>query len=201
MSDTATSGMVNFTVSDESGAGKALDRATRLLSGIPGGVEKVAKSALSRAASKGRTGAARQVGKLYHLKASDFNRYTKSYSRITSAAGEITLNVEFRGYHIPLIRFNTRVTASGRVSAQVERSSSAKILEHVFRAEMSSSHIGLFERVRRARLPIEEKLGPSVPQMMGANPALAPAIGDVMATEFENRMEHEILAVMNGWNR
>lgn len=196
MSNSTFSGMVNLDIS-----GKALDRASRLLAGIPGGVEKAAKSALTRAADKGRVGAAREVGKLYHLKDANFDKYTKLHSRITIAAGEITLNVKFRGFHIPLIRFNTRMTASGRISVQVERSSSAKTLEHVFRAEMKSSHIGLFERVGRSSLPIEEKLGPSAPQMMGSNPALATAIGDLMATEFENRMEHEILVVMNGWRK
>ena len=66
---------------------------------------------------------------------------------------------------------------------------------------MASGHIGLFERSGTNRLPIEQKFGPSVPQMMSANENLASTIGDQMRNTFEDRMEHEVLAVLNGWNR
>lgn len=194
MSDT-NSGFVTTEVTDSN----ALSRASRLLAAFPGGVQKAANSALKRAATAGRTGAAREVNKLYHLKTADFTKYTRSKQSIQTAGDEISVSVEFRGSHIPLIRFNSRATSSGRVSVQVKRDSTAKTLDRVFRSVMDSSHIGLFERVVRSRLPIEEKFGPSVPQMMGANPELSKNVGEKMSKTFEERMEHEILAIMNGW--
>ncbi len=193
------SGFLKVSVSDNEQSAKVLDNATRLLAGIPGGIEKATQSALTRAATSGRSGAAREVGKLYHLKAADFKKYTNTYQHIRRAGDEISVGIQFRGYHIPLIRFNSRFTSSGRIKVQVSRSSSPEEFKHVFRAEMASGHIGLFERAGKNRLPIEQKFGPSVPQMMGANPTLAPAIGDKVRKTFEERMDHEILAILNGW--
>lgn len=204
MSDSYTgnyaSGLVNVTLTDDNG-GKALDRATRLLAGFPGGVQKAAESALSRAATAGRAGAAREVGKQYFLKVSDFKKYTKSYQHVRRTGDEISVGIEFHGFHVPLVRFNSRLGANGRMRVQVRRDSAAEELRHVFRATMESGHIGLFERSGRARLPIEQKYGPSVPQMMGANENLASSIGNQMRKTFEDRMDHETMAILNGWHK
>ena len=64
---------------------------------------------------------------------------------------------------------------------------------------MDSGHIGLFERYGSSRLPIKQMLGPSVPQMIGANPTLANTVGDNVRKVFEERMEHETTALLNGW--
>lgn len=193
------SGIVNVTIADDSGGSKALDRATKLLAGIPGGVQKAAESALNRAAKSGRAGAAKEVGKDYTLKAADFKKYTKSSQHIQKSGNEISVGLNFRGYHVPLIRFNAKITSSGLYRVQVKRSSSGDTFKHVFRATMNSGHIGLFERSTKKRLPIEQKLGPSVPQMMGANPNLANSVGTNVRKVFEERMEHEITAILNGW--
>ena len=195
-----SSGIVNVSLTDDNG-GKALDRATKLLAGFPGGVEKAAESALSRAATSGRAGAAREVNKQYFLKVSDFKKYTKSYQHVKRSGNEINVGLEFHGFHVPLVRFNSRLSSTGRIRVQVRRDSVSEELRHVFRATMASGHIGLFERSGTNRLPIEQKFGPSVPQMMGANENLASTIGDQMRNTFEDRMEHEVLAVLNGWNR
>lgn len=193
------SGIVNVTLADESGGSRGLDRATKLLAGIPGGVQKAAESALNRAATSGRAGAAKEVGKDYTLKAADFKKYTKSSQHIQKSGNEISVGLNFRGYHVPLIRFNAKITSSGLYRVQVKRSSSGDTFKHVFRATMSSGHIGLFERSTKKRLPIEQKLGPSVPQMMGANQNLANSVGTNVRRVFEERMEHEITAILNGW--
>ena len=59
----------------------------------------------------------------------------------------------------------------------------------------------MFERLSDKRLPIEEKLGPSTPQMMANNEDLEQEVGDKIREVFEERLEHEILAVMNGWRQ
>ncbi len=111
------------------------------------------------------------------------------------------MGIEFRGYHIPLIRFNSRVGANGLYTVNVKRDNSGETLKHVFRAEMKSGHIGLFERYGKSSLPIKQLMGPSVPQMMGANETLPEAVGDDVRKVFEERMEHEITAILNGWHK
>lgn len=192
-------GIVNLSISDNSSGGAVLERAAKLLAGFPGGIEKASLSAVRRAASSGQTGAAREVNKLYYIKTGDFKKYTTSKQSVRKSGNEISVGVTFGGYHIPLIRFNTRLTSSGRISTQVRRDSAAKVFQRAFRAETESGHINIFERVGRSRLPISDFYGPSVPQMMGANPELSKAVAEKMSQTFEERMEHEITAIMNGW--
>lgn len=184
---------------DEAGAGRALERAEKLLYAFPGGVQRVAERSLKRAFSKSRTAASREVGRQYLLKASDFDRYNKTNGRIIRAGNEISLEINYSGQHIPIIRFDARTSSSGAVRAHVKRDTSAKDFEHAFRMGLSSGHMGVFERRGRTRLPIDEIKGPSAPQMMNANPTLAPKIGEQLSKAFEERIEHEILAIMNGW--
>lgn len=188
-----------FLTDDIGGDSGSLDRATKILAGFPHGAEKAIGSAIKRAATSGEAYAARAVGKHYYIKAGDFKQYTKSKRHIYTSGGETTVEIEFRGRHIPLLKFNTKVGSNGRVSARVKRSSSGNILSHVFRQRVGNQHIGIFERVGESRLPIEEKYGPSTPQMMSANDDLSQEIGDKVRETFDNRIEHEILAVLNGW--
>lgn len=192
------SGIVNVKIGES--AARELDRAAKLLAGIPGGIEKAAGAALTRAAVSGRASAAREVNKQYTLKTADFKKYTKSYQHIQRSVGEISVSIEFRGYHIPLIRFNSRVGQNGLYTVNVKRDNVGQTFKHVFRAEMKSGYIGLFERYGKGSLPIEQKMGPSVPQMMSANEKLPDAVGEQVRRTFEDRMEHEIMAVMNGWH-
>lgn len=193
-------GMINVTLSEDSAAA-SLDKATRLLAGFPGGIEKAAASALNRAATSGKASAAKEVGKQYYLKVSDFKKYTKSSQRVSRDGNGITVSLNFRGFHVPLIRFKTSLTSSGLIRSQVKKSTNSEILKHVFQATMDSGHVGLFERWGKSSLPIRQLFGPSVPQMMGANPELAGAVGTDIEKTFADRMEHEVLAVMNGWRK
>ena len=84
---------------------------------------------------------------------------------------------------------------------RVKRASTKTVLEHVFTATMKSGHTGLFERVTDKRFPIEEKMGPSTPQMMDYNDDISQEIGDKIRDTFDARLEHEILAVLNGWRQ
>lgn len=93
------SGIVNISLADDSGSSKALDRATKLLAGIPGGIEKAASSSLTRAATSGTAAVAREVNKDYSLNTSDFKKYTKSSQHIQKSGDEISVGLSFRGFH------------------------------------------------------------------------------------------------------
>lgn len=179
----------------------SVDRAFRLLAGIPGGALKAVNAAANRAASSGEALASKTIRGEYLLNAADFKKYTKSTRKIVSQGGETVVNIEFKGVHVPLIRFDTKFGNDGRVTVRVKRASTKTVLEHVFTATMKSGHTGLFERVTDKRFPIEEKMGPSTPQMMDYNDDISQEIGDKIRDTFDERLEHEILAVLNGWRQ
>lgn len=92
------SGIVNISLADDSGSSKALDRATKLLAGIPGGIEKAASSSLTRAATSGTAAVAREVNKDYSLNTSDFKKYTKSSQHIQKSGDEISVGLSFADF-------------------------------------------------------------------------------------------------------
>lgn len=192
-------GAVN--VSFDKDTASSLDRAAKLLAGFPGGIEKATESALARAGKSGQTMAAKEVGKRYHLKTADFKKYTKSNQRVNRSGNDISVSLSFRGYHVPLIRFKTAVTSTGLIRSQVMKNGNSEVLKHVFQRELSSGHVGLFERKGKEKLPIVQKYGPSVPQMMGANPELANEVGTNVEKVFSERLEHEVTAILNGWRK
>lgn len=194
-------GITTFLTDDIGGSTGSVKRAELLLAGIPHGAEKAIGSAIKRAAISGEAMAARKVRDFYYIKAGDFKKYTKSKRHVVSTSGGTEVDILFQGYHVPLLRFNTTVGADGLVRARVKKSSTAQVLNHVFRQKVGHDHIGLFERITQKRFPIEEKLGPSTPQMMEANDDVAEAIGEKVRETFEQRLDHEILAVMNGWRK
>lgn len=194
------SGVNIFLVSDIGDS--SIDRATKMLAGIKHGADKAIGSAIKRAATTGEAYAAKLIRSEYYINAGDFKNYTKSKRHIITQDGSTTVDIDFKGYHIPLLKFNTKVGKDGRVVTRVKRSSSATVLDHVFsQAVGTHGHTGVFERLTDKRLPIEEKLGPSTPQMMRYNDDISQEIGDKVIEAFDDRLEHEILAVMNGWRQ
>ena len=183
---------------DDIGDG-SIDRAKKLLAGIPHGAEVAIYSALKRSSSTALTHASREIRKEYINRAGDIKKYTYRKVHYETSGGTTTANVEFRGTHIPLIRFDYCIGADGRVSARVKRSSARTVLDHVFQATVGK-HTGLFERDGSKRVPMRELFGPSVPQMLNSNEDVEDEMIDRLYEEFEKRLDHEILAVMNGWN-
>lgn len=197
--DNAKDGLDVFIV-DDVGDG-TIDRATKLLAGIARGAERAIGSAAKRAATSGEAFAARAVREAYYVKASDFKKYTKSKKRVVTDKSGTTLDIEFSGYHIPLINFSTRVGKDGRIHTQVKRESSKSVLDNAFAQTVGRGHTGVFERVGDERFPIKELFGPSTPQMMSYNDDLEQEIGDHIRDTFDSRLEHEVLALLNGWRK
>ena len=191
---------VGVYIIDDVGDG-SIDRVTKMLAGISHGVDKAMGSAIKRAASSGEAYAARVIRDEYHVSASDFKQYTKSKRHIITQGGSTTVDIEFKGFHIPLLKFDTKFGKDGRVTTRVKRTSGKTVLDNAFKATMPSGHIGIFERVSGERNPIEEKFGPSTPQMMSYNDDISQEIGDKVRETFEERIEHEMNAILNGWRR
>lgn len=179
----------------------SLDRVTKLLAGISGGVYKAVGSALTRAAAAGKTAAKQPVTREYSISQGEFLSQTRNINHfVRDTGGGLSVVFGFRGNVIPLMKFNTRVNNSGQVVTQVKRSGAAATLDRAFTAQMGG-HRGVYERVGVKRFPVEELYGPATPQMMYSNEEVMDEIEDKMAETYEKRIDHEILRVLNGWGR
>ena len=177
----------------------SLDKVSKLLAGISGGVYKAVGSALTRAAAAGRTAAKQPVTREYAISQSEFLARTKNINHfVRNSSGGISVVFGFRGNVIPLTRFDTRVNNSGQVVTKVKRSGAAVTLDRAFSAQMGG-HRGIYERVGVSRFPVEELYGPATPQMMYSNEAVTDEMERKMAETYEARIDHEILRILNGW--
>ena len=169
-------------------AEEGFDRVSAILSGIPGGANRAVGSALARAAAAGKTVAKRAVTQEYAISSSEFSNRTKNINNIQRGSnGEVPLRV-----------FDTKVDRSGRVVTRVKKSGARQALDHAFEAKMGS-HYGIYERQGEKRFPVKELFGPATPQMMYSNENVMDSIEAKMASTYEERIEHEITRVLNGW--
>lgn len=179
----------------------SLDRATKLLAGIGGGVYKAVGSALTRAAATGKTAAKRPITREYFISQSQFLASTKNINHfVRESSGGISVTFGFRGNVIPLAKFNTRVGSDGHIVTQVKRSGGAAVLDRAFSAQMGG-HRGIYERIGVSRFPVEELFGPATPQMMYSNEEVMDEVEQKMVETYEKRIDHEILRILNGWGR
>lgn len=177
----------------------SLDRVQKLLAGVKGGWQKAVGSALKRAANAGRTAVKGAVTKEYTVSQHEFLASSKNVNHYRqSPDGGVSVEFGYRGYVIPLIKFNTKIGRDGRVVTQVKRSSAAATLDHAFAAQMGG-HMGIYERLTGQRFPVRELYGPAAPQMVYSNEEVTDAFDEKAAETYQNRIEHEILRIMNGW--
>jgi len=184
-----------------------LDRVNKVLAGIPGGVMSASYNALKRAGARAKTEAGRFVAQEYVITKGVFMKnvtvttqiagsYGGVNARSSSSGSAVSLNINFAGTVIPLIEFQVRYSKSGSLTAQVKRGGGGTI-QNAFAARVYGP-MRVFERVGKARLPIDEKFGPSTAQMMG-NEQIVDAMTDVIKDTFDERIEHEINRLLNGF--
>lgn len=177
----------------------ALRRAQLLLAGIKGGAKRAVGSALTRAADGGKTAAKTAVVKEYTISQHQFLNYTKNINHYrTEADGSISIVLGYAGYTIPLLNFKTKISSDGRLTTQVKRNNTAEVLNSAFSAQMGG-HRGIYERIGESRFPVKELFGPATPQMMYSNEDVLDSVEGKMLETFNKRIDHEILAIMNGW--
>lgn len=210
----------------QSFGGEALDHATKVLAGIPDGISRAIKSALPRAASALRGESVRAIRSKYDISAANI-RSKQNISIRYSYGSESAAYIRFSGKKIPLYRYNgttpknptanesktvaVRIDGTYKLvhpgvaaSAHQLNGTSPTKFENAFIARMSSGHVGIFERTggvsSNGKDQIKELQGSSVPQMLG-NETVQNQLADVASAKFEERMEHEITRILNGWGR
>lgn len=204
--------------------GEALDHAAKVLAGIEGGVEKAVKAALPRAASSLRGESVRAIQTRYDISAKNIRSAQNISIRYRYGADSEAL-IRFSGRKIPLYRYNgvtpksPTVDKSRRVAVNIDgtfrmvhpgvapsahqlNGTAPTRFEHAFIARMESGHVGIFSRTggvtSSGKDQIKELAGSSVPQMLGSE-SVAQTLADGAARKFEERLDHEVTRILNGW--
>jgi hypothetical protein len=179
---------------------QTIDRINKILANVPGGAYKAAYSALKRAGDTAKTRAGQFAAAEYTISKSTFMGNVKEKTQVTggnSMGGVASLSISFAGSVLPLLSFSTRYSRDGALTTQVMRNGGAATLQHAFAAKVFGP-IAVFERVGAPRFPVEQKFGPSTAHMMG-NEQVVEKMDKTINETFEQRAEHEILRVLNGW--
>lgn len=179
---------------------KGLAEAQKLLKYMPNAVPKAAARAINRAATAAKTEAWKQVKKEYTVKQTYVKR---AWDKISKAfPGRLEAKLVSKGSVMALSYFTHRPKSVPKrrpknpVYVQVRRDGGGRIA-HAFLATMKSGHTGIFTRAGKSSYPIDQKYGPSVPQMLG-NKTVSGFIEERATVVLNQRFEHEVQAILNG---
>lgn len=149
-------------------------------------------SSINRATQRAKTETGRKVREKYIVKQKEVVE-TITIRKAQGKALQATLTS--KGHSIPLIRFGVtpkrRLERSPKVlKAAVYRGGAKKPIPGAFIAT-AGSHIGVFTRAGKKRLPINELRGPAVPSMAG-NEEVREHVQQVYGEEMQKRLPHEL---------
>lgn len=203
-----------------------LERAEKLLAGIPDGMTRAVKSAMTRAVSHLRTNSSREIRKVYAISDGALRSEQTIRTKYAYHPGEgVSAHVLFSGCKIPLYRYSgttpqqptpdksSQVTVviqgcwrrsyPGVSAASHQLASTSPVrFDNGFVAQMKSGHTGIFERTggmtANGSDAIKEIMGSSVPQMLGKEEVQESLVNGAMQ-KFDERLDHEVAAILNGW--
>jgi hypothetical protein len=170
-----------------------MERLETALAEIPEKIPGAAARAINRAAYTARTEAARKARQEYVIRHGDVIRTIKIYP---ANEADLSASVIARGSVIPLIRFKVKppkVIKKGVYLTATVRKGEGGPIKSAFIATMrkSSGYTGVFNRVGKKSLPIVQRYGPSIPQMIGS-PSVSQWVEEKAQEKLSERLEHEI---------
>lgn len=201
-----------------------LDKMQALLAGIPNGVERAAKSAMTRAVSHLRTNSAKAIQEKYDISAANIRPNENVTIRYNYQDG-VQAFVTFAGGKIPLFRYGGASPGSPTVMkdrwvkvtdndgphwyhpgvpahGHQRKDTAPALFEHAFVARMGSGHVGIFKRnggkSRSGGDAISEIMGGTVPGMLGKD-EVKEKLGEQAAEKYMERYHHEVVRLLNGW--
>jgi len=208
---------------------RSLERAQKILAGIPKGFEKAVGAAAKRTGQFVKTESTRAIQERYAVPAGEIKKSGTVTVKYTLANG-LEAHVIFRGHKIPLWRHDgaapqspTRdmsrkvpvhingddgvrwILAHPGIPARghILKSTGPKEFDNAFVARVGSGdHIGIFERVGGKASTgtdrIREIMGLSNAQMIG-NDEVIENLSEKAHKKFDERLDHEISRILNGW--
>ena len=217
-------GSIVVTVNEAAGQA-AIERAKTLLAGIPGGVDKAAKAAMSRTVDRLRRDSNQAIREKYDI-SDEGIRAEKNVRVRYSFQNGVQATVTFSGRKIPLYRFGgaypkvpTQDIAAGKKPVMVKgawtmqyqgmaarghqfQDTSPTQFMDAFVAQMKSGHIGIFERTGGSTSEgsdaIREIMGSSVAQMVG-NQQVAQRLTEGAYKTFETELDKAVYRILTGW--
>lgn len=202
---------------------EAVERAKVLLDGVPGGIDRAVKAAMSRAVQRTRSRSDKAVQEKFDFKPESGDKTVTV--RYTYQNG-VQATINFAGYKIPLIRFGgvsprvpTQDIAAGRKPVMVKgawtmqyqgvaarghqfRDTSPTQFMDAFTAQMKSGHIGIFERTGGSTSEgsdaIRQLMGDSYAQMVGKQ-EVTERLSDEAGRTFEAELDKAVYRILTGW--
>jgi hypothetical protein len=178
-------------------------------------VQQAVRTTLKRTADSGRTTASEEIRKHYNVKKSDLDPRIKvtppradnmtaiigisgrgmslSYFGARQITGSRVLSR--KGKSIGSSKVTRKMKASGPVPqgvlVQVLKGKNTPLLRRAFLAKMKSGHIGVFRRLDKKRLPIEEKNVISIPSM-AENANVMPRVLRKIQEKWDKEFPHQL---------
>ncbi|MBP2655887.1 MAG: Prophage minor tail family protein [Firmicutes bacterium] len=178
---------------------QAIKKAETLLGGVKDALPKAQVRVINRCLQTARAEAVRAVREDYAVDASDVR---KTMEIKNAGFSNPTGTIISTGNPIDLAKFDVSPSRPNRksknlVTVRVKLGSGRKPIKNAFLARLSNGHVGIFIRANKARFPIKQLYGPSVPQMLGSE-GVSKKIEDKAVETMEKRLDHEIDRILEG---
>jgi len=146
---------------------EAIRNVEAIFKNVKNGAKKVIARAVNKTGAKAKTETSVEIRKVVNLKA---KRVGEALKLKRATFRNLTAVLTISGKPIPLIEFGARKTKRNGVSIRVRKLKPIEKHRTSFIAtRRSGSGEGVFIRKGPARLPIDEKIGPSIPAVFQFN--------------------------------
>ena len=177
---------------------RSYKEALHILRAIPRAAPRVFRRVLNRTIDTAATDIKRRVGSVLNVRKGDI---AKALRKQKATLSNLTSSISAREFRPGLIAFmGTRQTKRG-VTYRITRTTSRKIIPHGFIQTMSSGHRGVFTRGGPARLPIQEKRGPSIWRVVTNTKGLLKEATDAAGEKMAKLIDQQIAYEFRRWKR
>ena len=188
---------------------REIEKATKLLRHIPGGVEKAIVSTINKSIYGAKTDSTKRVTQEYVIKQA---RVREVIQVLKASKNNLSARIISRGRPRALTYFKTnprdvpRKRLKKLLISQVKKGAGGPI-KNAFLARMESGHLGVFHRTGKKRKKdktnlesIEQNYGPSIAQMLGAKSVVA-YVEEKAQKRIEKNLNHEIERILKGYGK
>ena len=164
------------------------------LYGIKNGAPRAASRAINRAVTFGKTRSSKLIRQEYTIKKPAVQEAIREYK---STPQVLHGALGFKGRPKQLRNFQIKRTKN-RVFANVKRSTGFRKLTRKAFFRTINSGPAILRRVGESRYPVDVLHGPSIPQLAG-NLNVEPQIRKDVSEKLEERLDHEMNAILKGY--
>jgi len=150
---------------------------------IPKGFEKVITRAINKLLVKAHNEISKAIRADLPIKAGELKK--KYLRRFRATYRKLYARILITGRRIPLSKLGARQLRRGVAWG---KGASRKTLPGTFMATMRSGHLGAYKRTGKARLPITELHGPSIPQVFENLPQFGSAFERRLVEDLANEL-------------